>query len=116
READSSARRKISTQGYRAASIQQPVALDKIEDDSAVQVLNSDDSDLNELRDAHHVEESDTANQEPAKIGESTPEPVVIAEYATPGWSVWSLRLITAVSVLFGLYGMWCCRIRSTDS
>ena len=116
READSSAQRKISTQGYRAASIQQPVALDKIENDSAVRVLNSDDSDLNELRDAHHVEESDSVNEEPAKIGESTPEPVVIAEYAAPGWSVWSLRLITAVSVLFGLYGMWCCRIRSTDS
>ena len=115
READSSAHSKISTQGYRSAAIRQSVVLDKIEDDGAVRMLNADDSDLVELPDVHHIEQSESVNHEPAKIGESNPEPIVIAEYAAPGWSMWSLRLITAVSVLFGLYGMWCCRIRSTD-
>ncbi len=106
---------KISTQSYRPAATPQPVLLDKIEDDGAVRVLHADDSDVDELRDAYHVEESALGNQEPAKIRDSSSEPIVIAEYASAGWSMWSLRLITAVSVLFGLYGMWCCRIRSTD-
>lgn len=104
------------TQSYRTSAVQQPVALDQIEDDGTVRVLNAEASDLGELRDAYHQEESEAVIQEPAKIPDTAAEPVVIAAYAAHGYSVWWLRLITAVSVLLGLYGMWCCRIRATDS
>ena len=106
----------VEQQSYRVDSTRQPVALDKIEEGRGVRVLAAEDTDLEPIRDAHHLAEPQSVNQEPAMIGESAAEPIVVAEYAAHGQSVWWMRLFTVIGVLFGLYGMWCCRIRPTDA
>ena len=114
-------------QTYRVALDKQPVTLDKIEDDGAVRVLTAERDVLETGHQAHPIDTVETATSEsaaeslhapvlePAKIPDVVPEPIVVPEYAAKDQSVWWLRLITAASVLFGLYGMWCCRIRAVD-
>ncbi|MES2789135.1 MAG: hypothetical protein V4719_05900 [Planctomycetota bacterium] len=94
----------------------QPVALGQIEEEGAVRVMSADDSLVADIRDALHTE-SEGAAIEPAKISESSSEPIVVPEYAAHGQTTtWMLYLITAGSVLFGFYGMWSCWFRSSDS
>ncbi len=102
-------------QSYRVGS-KPAVVLDKIEDEHGVRMLAANDSDLRDVRDAHYTAEPKLIDDEPATIPRETAEPIIVAEYAALGASVWWMRLFTAISVLFGLYGMWCCRLRSNDA
>lgn len=102
-------------QGYLAPSSQQLVSLGKVEAGNSVQTLNAETTEPDDLKNAVHIQGPKLLTQEPAKIPDSVSEPIVVAEYAAHGQSVWWLRVLSVAGVLFGLYGMWCCRIRSTE-
>lgn len=96
-------------------SHQQPVAIDSIEGDAIpVQTTGTAQDGTDTLDSALFVQESSAADQEPAKIQDAEPEPVVSVELAKQNQSPWLWWMMTAFGAGFSVCLLWCIRFRNT--
>lgn len=96
-------------------SDQQPVAIDSIEGDAnSLQTTGTAQDGTNTLDSALFVQDNSAADQEPAKIEDEFPEPVVSAELAKQNQSPWLWWMVIAFGAGFSVCLLWCIRFRNT--
>lgn len=94
---------------------QQPVTIDSIEDSNPVQTTHAQET-PQAFDAALFVQEESVPNPEPARIQDSFPEPVVIAELAQQNQSPWLWWMLSAFGAGFGLCLMWCIWLRNPNA
>lgn len=98
-----------------APTNQQPVTIDSIEDGNSIQTTDAEETPKT-LDPALFVHEQSAPNLEPARVQDSFPEPVVIAELARQNQSPWLWWMLSAFGAGFGLCLMWCVWFRKANA